>query len=47
MAKLKRAWMAFARRPSQIQPAILHFLMYVLGLGPLALRLRVFGRRDL
>jgi hypothetical protein len=39
--------MAFAHALGQIQTAIILFLVYALVLGPLAVILRVFGRRDL
>jgi hypothetical protein len=39
--------MAFAHGLGRIQTAIILFLVYVLVLGPIAVMLRVFGRRDL
>lgn len=39
--------MRFVHRLGQVQTAIVLFLVYVLVIGPLAVALRVFGRRDL
>jgi hypothetical protein len=46
-AALKKRWMAFALALGRVQTAILLFLVYVFALGPMAVLLRVFGRRDL
>jgi len=47
LERSRRGWMRFAHRLGQIQTAILLFLVYALVIGPLAVMLRVFGRRDL
>jgi hypothetical protein len=47
LERLRRGWMWFARRLGQVQTGILLFVVYVLVIGPLAVALRVFGRRDL